>query len=142
MNTVEEIEQAAEQLAPSEFDRLALWGSTRYHDLWKRQMERDAADGKLDFLFNEADGERGQALFATGPLIRNDVQACRVILSRRLKTSRSQALFIFPPSILLNLCLGKLRLRHSQKNGVRKMICTRAAELPRMHLHSHLSVLL
>ena len=58
MNTVEETQQAAEQLAPSEFARLALWVSTRYHDLWKRQMELDAADGKLDFLFNEADDER------------------------------------------------------------------------------------
>ena len=58
MNTVEEIEQAAEQLAPSEFDRLASWVSARYHDLWKQQMERDATAGKLDFLFNEADDER------------------------------------------------------------------------------------
>jgi hypothetical protein len=58
MSTVEEIEQAAERLAPSEFDRLALWVSARYHDLWKRQMERDATDGKLDFLFDEAAAER------------------------------------------------------------------------------------
>jgi hypothetical protein len=58
MNTVEEIEQAAEQLAPSDFDRLASWVSGRYHDLWTRQMERDAAKGRLDFLFNEADAER------------------------------------------------------------------------------------
>jgi hypothetical protein len=58
MNTVEEIEQAAEQLTPSDFDRLALWVSARYHDHWKRQMERDATDGKLDFLFNEAAAER------------------------------------------------------------------------------------
>ena len=54
VNTVEEIEKAAEQLAPFDFDRLALWVSTRYHDVWKRQMERDATDGKLDFLFTEA----------------------------------------------------------------------------------------
>src|SRR5665213_2313574 len=54
MNTVEEIEQAAEQLAPSDFDRLASWVSARYHDLWKRQMERDATAGRLDFLFNES----------------------------------------------------------------------------------------
>jgi hypothetical protein len=54
MRTVEEIEHAAERLAPSDFDRLALWVSTRCHDLWKRQMERDATDGKLDFLFEEA----------------------------------------------------------------------------------------
>lgn len=58
MITLEEIKQAVEQLAPSDFDRLALWVSTRYHDHWKRQMERDAMDGKLDFLFNEAAVER------------------------------------------------------------------------------------
>jgi hypothetical protein len=58
MSTVEEIEQAAEQLAPSEFARLASWISARYHALWTRQMERDAASGKLDFLFTEAETER------------------------------------------------------------------------------------
>jgi hypothetical protein len=58
MTTVEEIEQAAERLAPSDFDRLASWVRARYHDLWKRQMDGDAAAGKLDFLFNEADSER------------------------------------------------------------------------------------
>ena len=67
MMTVEEIEQAAEQLAPSEFDRLALWVSTRYHDLWKRQMELDAADGKLDFLFKEAADERQANLLREWP---------------------------------------------------------------------------
>jgi hypothetical protein len=67
MNTVEEIEQAAEQLAPSDFDRLALWVSTRYHDLWKRQMERDATDGKLDFLFKEAEDERQASLLRDWP---------------------------------------------------------------------------
>jgi hypothetical protein len=58
MNTVEEIERAAEQLPPSDFARLASWVSARYHDLWKRQMERDATAGRLDFLFNEAAAER------------------------------------------------------------------------------------
>jgi hypothetical protein len=58
MTTVEEIEQAAERLAPSDFDRLASWISARYHELWKRQMDSDAVAGKLDFLFNEAAAER------------------------------------------------------------------------------------
>jgi hypothetical protein len=58
MITVEEIEQAAEKLAPPEFARLASWVSTRQHALWTRQMEQDAASGKLDFLFNEAESER------------------------------------------------------------------------------------
>ncbi len=58
VSTVEEIELAAEQLAPSDFHRLASWVSARYHDLWKSQMECDANEGKLDFLFDEADAER------------------------------------------------------------------------------------
>ena len=43
---------------PSDFDRLAAWISARYHELWTRQMERDAAAGRLDFLFQEAAAER------------------------------------------------------------------------------------
>ena len=67
MKTVEEIEQAAEQLAPSDFDRLASWVSTRYHDLWKHQMERDGTAGKLDFLFDEAAAERRDGLLHDWP---------------------------------------------------------------------------
>ena len=58
MTTVEEIEQAAARLAPSDFDRLAAWVNARYHELWSRQMDDDAKAGKLDFLFNEAETER------------------------------------------------------------------------------------
>jgi hypothetical protein len=58
MTTVEEIEQAAAQLAPADFDRLASWVGERHHNLWKHQMERDAEMGRLEFLFNEADSER------------------------------------------------------------------------------------
>ena len=58
MSTVEEIERAAERLTPEDFDRLAAWVSARYHNRWKDQMDRDAAVGKLDYLFREADAER------------------------------------------------------------------------------------
>jgi len=67
MNTVEEIEQAAARLAPTEFDRLALWVSARYHELWKRQMEVDATAGKLDFLFDEAVVERDAGVLHDWP---------------------------------------------------------------------------
>jgi hypothetical protein len=67
MNTVEEIEQAAKQLAPSDFDRLASWVSARYHDVWKRQMDRDATAGRLDFLFNEAATEHEAGLLRDWP---------------------------------------------------------------------------
>jgi hypothetical protein len=58
MSTVEEIEEAAEKLGPTEFARLAAWVSARNHELWTRQMDRDATAGKLDFLFDEAETER------------------------------------------------------------------------------------
>jgi len=58
MSTVEEIERAAERLSPAEFARLAAWVSARNHELWTRQLERDATSGRLDFLFEEADTER------------------------------------------------------------------------------------
>jgi len=67
MTTVEEIEQAAERLAPSDFDRLAAWVSARYHELWKRQMDSDAAAGKLDFLFDEAAAERSEGVLRDWP---------------------------------------------------------------------------
>jgi len=58
MSTVEEIERAAEQLAPADFGRLVSWVNRRHHEQWARQMDQDAAAGKLDFLFEEAEAER------------------------------------------------------------------------------------
>ena len=58
MSTVEEIERAAEQLAPADFGRLVSWINRRHHEQWTRQMDQDAAAGKLDFLFEEAEAER------------------------------------------------------------------------------------
>jgi hypothetical protein len=58
MSTVEKIERAAEQLAPADFDRLVPWINRCHHEQWTRQMDQDAAAGKLDFLFEEAETER------------------------------------------------------------------------------------
>lgn len=58
MSTVEEIERAVEQLAPEDFARLAAWIDARRHTQWTRQMVQDAAAGRLDFLFEEAEAER------------------------------------------------------------------------------------
>ncbi len=58
MATVEEIEQAIERLAPTDFSRLATWVAARDQEGWTQQMNRDAAAGKLDFLFAEAEAER------------------------------------------------------------------------------------
>lgn len=67
MSTVEEIEQAAERLAPAEFARLASWVSARHHNLWRQQMDRDSAAGKLDFLFEEAETEREAGMMHDWP---------------------------------------------------------------------------
>jgi hypothetical protein len=58
MSTVEEIERAAEQLAPADFDRLVSWINWHHQEQRTRQMDQDAAAGKLDFLFEEAEAER------------------------------------------------------------------------------------
>jgi hypothetical protein len=53
MNSVEEIEQAIERLPAADVARLQAWLSRRDNEAWDRQMEADAASGKLDFLFEE-----------------------------------------------------------------------------------------
>ena len=57
MNTVEDIERAIEQLAPSDFARLASWVERRDMAAWNPQMDEDSAVGRLDFLFEEAKQE-------------------------------------------------------------------------------------
>jgi len=58
MNTVEDIERAIEGLPPAEATRLAAWLLKRANAEWDRQMQKDGAAGRLDFLFVEADAER------------------------------------------------------------------------------------
>ena len=58
MHSVEEIERAVEQLTPPDLARLTAWIEARLHAQWTRQMNEDAAAGKLDFLFQEAESER------------------------------------------------------------------------------------
>ena len=58
MNTVEEIEKAVERLAARDLEKLLSWIDERRQAQWTRQMDKDAAAGKLDFLYEEADAER------------------------------------------------------------------------------------
>lgn len=58
MSTVEEIKRAIEGLPPEDVNKLTDWLLQRRNELWDRQMDEDAASGKLDFLFEEADAER------------------------------------------------------------------------------------
>ncbi len=55
MDRVEEIEAAINDLPPEDFQRIANWFRERDQSLWDQQLDRDAVDGKLDFLFNEVE---------------------------------------------------------------------------------------
>jgi hypothetical protein len=53
-----EIKSAVRQLSPKELAELAAFVSEQDNAAWGEQIEQDAASGKLDFLFGEADNER------------------------------------------------------------------------------------
>lgn len=57
MSTVLEIEQAIERLVPTDRAKVAAWLARKEAQDWDAQMDADAASGKLDFLFEEADIE-------------------------------------------------------------------------------------
>jgi hypothetical protein len=61
MTTVQEIEQAIEQLPSDQFSQIHDWIVEKDWQTWDAQIERDSAAGKLDFLVNEAlrDAESG-----------------------------------------------------------------------------------
>jgi|RhiMethySRZTD1v2_1073278.scaffolds.fasta_scaffold2436006_2 hypothetical protein len=54
MSRVEEIEAAIESLPPEDFQKIANWCREREHAIWDDQMDADSANGRLDFLFEEA----------------------------------------------------------------------------------------
>ena len=53
MSTIEEIKRAAERLSVAEREELLAW-LLDVDDEWDRQMAKDAAAGKLDFLIEQA----------------------------------------------------------------------------------------
>ncbi len=57
MRTVDEISKAIAALPREEFWKLTDQLVEMRGDAWDRQMEEDAAAGRLDFLFEEADAE-------------------------------------------------------------------------------------
>ena len=58
MSTVQEIKQAIAQLPKEDFWELSEWVIKRHDDEWDRQMDEDAAAGRLDFLVAEAEAAR------------------------------------------------------------------------------------
>ena len=53
-----EIKSAVRKLSPKELAELTAFISEQDNVVWRAQIEEDAASGKLDFLFQEADHER------------------------------------------------------------------------------------
>jgi hypothetical protein len=53
-----EIKRPVRRLSPRELAELAAFISEHDNAAWDAQMEQDAAAGKLDFLFEEAECER------------------------------------------------------------------------------------
>jgi hypothetical protein len=54
MSTVQEIEQAIRALGPQDLAALRDWFAAFDAEAWDRQMEQDAAAGRLDRLADEA----------------------------------------------------------------------------------------
>ena len=60
MSKVEEIQSTIASLPPEDYAHLRQWFAERDWDQWDREIERDTAAGKLDFLIDEAVAEKAQ----------------------------------------------------------------------------------
>jgi len=54
MTRVEAIEEEIQNLSPDEFSELRDWMLDQDWERWDKQIERDAAEGKLEPLFERA----------------------------------------------------------------------------------------
>jgi len=62
-----EIKSAVDALSPEELAELAAYVRERDSAAWDAQIEQDAAAGKLDFLFEEADAARASGTLQDWP---------------------------------------------------------------------------
>jgi len=60
MTTLEKIQSEIQALTPEEYADLKRWFLERDWAQWDRQIESDAAAGKLDFLIEEALAEKAE----------------------------------------------------------------------------------
>ncbi len=60
MKQVEQIQAEIEALSQEDFVRLREWFAEKDWLLWEKQLEVDIADGKLDFLLEEAMAAKSQ----------------------------------------------------------------------------------
>ena len=67
MSRVEEIERAIEELIPDEFRQVAQRVHAIEEARWDKQLDGDAAAGKLDFLRQEAQADRENDLLNDWP---------------------------------------------------------------------------
>lgn len=54
MKTVQELENAVNQLPNEEYRRFRLWFLNRDWEKWDQQIEEDSENHRLDFLLDEA----------------------------------------------------------------------------------------
>lgn len=54
MTRLQALEEEIEKLSPGELAELQEWLAGREADAWDREIERDAASGKLDKLFEKS----------------------------------------------------------------------------------------
>jgi hypothetical protein len=57
MTTIREIEDAVRELSPEDLQKFRQWFLEYHAALWDRQIEDDAASGRLDALMEEARAE-------------------------------------------------------------------------------------
>lgn len=67
MSTLTEIGEAVENLPQNEFWKFADWFDQVKARAWDEQMATDAASGKMDFLFGEAEAERSEGRLVDWP---------------------------------------------------------------------------
>ena len=65
--SVTEIKEAIKELSPAEVTELASFFHEIDNDAWDRQMEADAASGKLQSLIQQAELARGQGTLRNWP---------------------------------------------------------------------------
>jgi hypothetical protein len=58
MKTFEDVKAQIEALPHREYMKLVHWFAERDADAWDEEIERDAANGRLDFLIEEALAEK------------------------------------------------------------------------------------
>jgi hypothetical protein len=62
MDRVEEIESAIDRLPPDDYKRVLAWLRAHEQSRWDEQMDRDSSEGRLDFLFADAEAESSAEL--------------------------------------------------------------------------------